>query len=150
MICLTVKGSVIDESENRYNIMEEYMEILDDLYYSETHEWVKVDNNIAYIGITDYAQKELGQIVYVELPSENTKISVGDNLGSIEAAKSVADIVTPLSGIIVKVNEELIDNPEIINNSPFGDGWLVKIQFSEPTDLELLMNADSYRKLIGE
>ncbi len=126
------------------------MKVMDGLYYSETHEWVKVDNDTAYVGISDYAQNELGEIVYVDLPEEERTIAAGEVLGSIEAAKAVVDFISPVSGTILKVNEELVDNPALINESPYGEGWLIKLKLTEPTELEALMTDQDYRKLVTE
>ena len=124
------------------------MKILDDLYYAESHEWVKSEKNYAFIGISDYAQNELGEVVYVELPEENTEITAGDVVGSIEAAKAVVDFITPVGGKIVQVNQELIDNPNLINESPYENGWIVKIEVTDTSQYEALMTAEDYRKFV--
>jgi len=122
--------------------------VKDDLLYSETHEWVKVDGNTAFIGITDYAQHELGDIVYVELPDEGDEVSAGESFGSVEAVKAVEDINSPVSGEVVKVNVDLEDKPELINQSPYADGWLIKVKLSDKDELENLMSAEDYREMI--
>ncbi|MCB5230269.1 MAG: glycine cleavage system protein GcvH [Candidatus Cloacimonas sp.] len=125
------------------------MKVKEDLYYSETHEWVKVDGDVAFIGITDYAQNELGDVVYVDLPEEGTEIEAGSEIGSIESAKAVVDLLTPVSGEIIKVNEDVIDNAELVNSSPYEDGWLFKVRLSDPDELDQLMTAGDYKKQFG-
>ncbi len=122
--------------------------VKDELLYTETHEWVKVDGDIAYIGITDFAQHELGDIVYVELPDEGEEVSAGESFGSVEAVKAVEDLNSPVSGEIIAVNGDLEDRPELLNQSPYEDGWLIKVKLSDPDELEKLMNADDYREMI--
>jgi len=126
------------------------MKVKENLYYSETHEWVKVDGDVAFVGITDYAQKELGDIVYVDLPEEGTEIEAGSEIGSIESAKAVVDLVTPVSGEIIKVNEDVVDNGALVNDSPYEDGWLFKIRLSDPDELDQLMTAGDYKRQFGE
>jgi len=130
--------------------MEVSMKVLDDLYYSETHEWVKVDKDIAYVGISDYAQKELGDIVYIDLPEEGRSVNAGEEIGSIESAKAVVDFVTPISGEILKVNDEVLENVALLNESPYEQGWLLKIKLSNPDELETLYSAGEYRKQFSE
>jgi len=122
--------------------------VKDELLYTETHEWVKVDGDIAYIGITDFAQHELGDIVYVELPDEGEEVSAGESFGSVEAVKAVEDLNSPVSGEIIAVNGDLEDRPELLDQSPYEDGWLIKVKLSDPDELEKLMNADDYREMI--
>ncbi len=122
--------------------------VLDNLYYTDSHEWVKVDGEDAYIGITDFAQKELGDIVYVELPEEGDEVASGESFGSIEAVKAVEDIISPVSGEVIKVNLELEDNPELINNSPYENGWIVKIKLSDVDEVEKLLSVNEYKKLV--
>lgn len=126
------------------------MKVLDDLFYSETHEWVKVDKDIAYIGISDYAQKELGDIVYIDLPEEGTVVNAGEEIGSIESAKAVVDFITPVSGEILKVNDEVLENVSLVNESPYEQGWLLKLKLSNPDELETLYSAGEYRKHFSE
>ena len=149
-ICLTYSNAKKALHYANNKLLEERMKVLDELYYSETHEWVKIDNDTAYVGISDYAQKELGEIVYVDLPEEDRAISGGEVLGSIEAAKAVVDFISPISGTIIKVNEELADNPVLINESPYGEGWLIKLKISDPSEIEALLIAQDYRKLVSE
>lgn len=124
------------------------MLVLDDLYYTESHEWVRVDGDIATIGITEFAQHELGDIVYVELPEVGSKVSAGEPCGSIEAVKAVEDINSPLSGKVDEKNSDVEDSPDLINKSPFEDGWLYKVKLSNMDELENLLSALDYKKLI--
>lgn len=124
--------------------------VLENLFYTESHEWLKIDGEEAVIGITDYAQHELGDIVYVELPEVGDEITKGEALGSIEAVKAVEDIISPITGEVLEVNEALEDSPEIINKSAFDDGWLIKVKLAEKDELGDLLDADSYKKLIEE
>ena len=126
------------------------MKVLDDLFYSETHEWVKVDKDVAYIGISDYAQKELGDIVYIDLPEEGTSVNAGEEIGSIESAKAVVDFITPVSGEILKVNDEVLENVSLVNESPYEQGWLLKLKLTNPDELETLYSAGEYRKHFSE
>jgi glycine cleavage system H protein len=134
---------------NFKNISEAIM-VKEDLYYTESHEWVRVEGNDAYIGITDYAQHELGDIVFVELPEVGDELESGETLGSIEAVKAVEDIVSPISGEVLEINEALEDKPEIINQDAYDDGWLVKMTISDKDELENLLDAQAYKELIEE
>lgn len=125
------------------------MNIPAELKYTKDHEWVKVEGDIAVIGITDYAQGELGDVVYVELPETGSTFEKEESFGTIEAVKAVADIFCPLSGEFVEVNEVIQDAPETINKDPYGDGWLVKIKISDSVQLDELMDAEAYKALIG-
>ena len=120
------------------------------LYYSETHEWVRIDGEFAYFGISDYAQHELGDIVYVELPEVGTETEQNEPFGSVEAVKAVEDINAPLSGEIVEVNDLLEANPEFINQEAYGKGWIVKIKYFEKSELDKLMTDVQYKELIEE
>jgi len=124
--------------------------VKDELLYTETHEWIRIDGKIATMGITDYAQKELGDIVYVELPEVDSELSAGDVLATVEAVKAVEEIYIPVSGIIVEVNEHLTDSSDLMNSSPYDEGWIAKFEISSKDELEGLMNAEEYKKLIGE
>lgn len=124
--------------------------VLENLFYTETHEWVKVDGNIATIGITDYAQHELGDIVFVELPDVDDEVTKGEPFGTIEAVKAVEDLNCPVSGKVVEINENLDGAPETINESAFEEGWIVKIELSDKSELENLLNAEAYKKIIEE
>ncbi|MFO7991011.1 MAG: glycine cleavage system protein GcvH [Thermoplasmata archaeon] len=120
----------------------------EDLKYSEDHEWIKVENGDARIGITDFAQEELGDIVYVELPEVGEEIEMGDMLGVVESVKTVSDVYSPLSGEIVEVNEELEESPEIINEDPYGDGWIAVIKISDRSELNSLNSPEDYKLLM--
>lgn len=124
------------------------MLVPDELYYTESHEWVSVKDGIATIGITDFAQSELGEIVFVELPEVGTKVSADEPCGSIEAVKAVEDLIAPLSGTVEEKNVDLEDSPEIINESAFEEGWLFKIRMSAPEEVEKLMSALDYRRMV--
>jgi glycine cleavage system H protein len=122
----------------------------DGLYYTKEHEWVKLDGEIGIVGITDYAQGELGDIVMLDLPKAGTKVVQMRSLGTIEAVKAVSDIYSPISGEVVEVNEAAISNPALVNQDPYNAGWLVKIRIEKPEELKNLLSAEDYRKLIGE
>ncbi|WP_062056493.1 glycine cleavage system protein GcvH [Aquimarina longa] len=125
------------------------MNIPEKLKYSKDHEWIRIENNTAYIGITDFAQGELGDIVYVELESLDEELSEGEVMGSIEAVKTVSDIFMPLSGTVIEINEELESNPETVNSDPYNDGWLAKIKISNLDEIDALLDSNGYKKLIG-
>jgi len=118
------------------------------LYYTNEHEWIEIHNDIATVGVTDYAQGELGDVVFVELPEIGDSFEVGAPFGTIEAVKAVADLYAPVSGEIVEMNENLEDSPELVNQSPYIDGWMVKIKMSDPAELDTLMNDADYNKLL--
>jgi glycine cleavage system H protein len=118
------------------------------LKYSDDHEWVRVEGDEAVIGITDFAQSELGDVVYLELPSVGDEVSKGDAFGTIEAVKTVSDMLAPVSGEIIAVNEDLNDSPEDVNKEPY-ESWLVKIKMSDPSETEDLMDAEAYEEFIG-
>jgi glycine cleavage system H protein len=118
-----------------------------DLRYTETHEWVKVTDNRAIVGITDYAQAELTDIVYVELPSIGKEVKKGEELCVVESVKSVSEIYSPVSGKVIKVNRELEDSPEIINESPYEKGWLVELEIKDKSELNDLLDEESYKKI---
>ncbi|HNX38429.1 MAG TPA: glycine cleavage system protein GcvH [Candidatus Cloacimonadota bacterium] len=124
------------------------MLVLEDLLYTESHEWVRVNGEIATIGITDFAQHELGDIVFVELPEVGAKVSSGEPCGSIEAVKAVEDLFSPLSGKIEEKNSDLEDSPDLMNKSPYEDGWMIKIRLSNPDELENLLSAVEYSKIL--
>jgi len=120
------------------------METPADLRYSEEHEWVRMDGDVATIGITAYAQDSLGDIVFVELPAAGRSLAVGDGFGVVESVKAVSDVYSPVSGEIVEVNAALETAPEQVNNAPYSDGWMIKIRVSDPSALEKLMDAEAY------
>ncbi|MCB5233676.1 MAG: glycine cleavage system protein GcvH [Candidatus Cloacimonetes bacterium] len=126
------------------------MIILDELMYNESHEWIRVEDNVATIGITDFAQSELGDIVFVELPEIGMRVNAGEPCGSIEAVKAVEDLISPVSGKIVEYNGELEDSPDLINKSAYEDGWIMKVEISDMDELENLMSAADYKRMISE
>lgn len=126
------------------------MNIPENLKYTKDHEWLKVDGDVAHIGITDHAQNELGDVVYVECETEGEKLTKGDPFGTIEAVKTVADMFMPIGGTVLEFNEELDENPEIINEDPYGQGWVIKIEITDSSEIEELMNADQYADHISE
>ena len=125
------------------------MDIMDSLLYTNDHEWIRLEENQAIIGITDFAQSELGDIVFIEFPDEGDTFQKGDTIGTIEAVKTVADLYAPVSGKIVELNIELDDNAELINSDPFGKGWLVKMELSNPDETHDLLSAEVYGNLIS-
>jgi len=124
------------------------MLVHDDLYYTESHEWVRVQDGLATVGITDFAQHELGDIVFVELPDVGAKVSADEPCGSIEAVKAVEDLICPISGKVEERNSDLEDSPDLINKSPYEDGWLIKVRMNAPEELEKLLSALDYRKIV--
>ena len=125
------------------------MKILDNLKYTENHEWVLIEENIATIGITDYAQNELGDIVYVDVDTLGQDLNIDDIFGSVEAVKTVSDLFMPLTGEVIEFNEGLEDDPEIVNKDPYGKGWMIKISFTDNSQIEDLLDAQAYQELIG-
>ncbi len=124
-------------------------DVRSNLKYTEDHEWISLDGDIATIGITDYAQGELGDVVFLELPEVGDTFDQGDTVGSIEAVKTVVDIFAPLAGEVTEINEALDDEPETVNSSPYEDGWLLKIKINDSAQLDSLMDADAYTSHIG-
>ena len=118
--------------------------IPDELKYTKEHEWIRLDDDLCVIGITDFAQSELGDIVFVELPEEEARLSVGDPFGVVESVKTVSDLYSPLNGEVVEINHELEDAPESVNQSPYDEGWMVKIRPDDPADIEKLLDATGY------
>ena len=125
------------------------MNIPEELRYTEEHEWVKLDGNIATVGITDFAQSELGDIVYLEIDTLDAEINSSEVFGTVEAVKTVSDLFMPVNGKVVDVNSSLEDNPEAVNDDPYGEGWIIKIEVSNPSDIDALMNSEEYKNLIG-
>jgi glycine cleavage system H protein len=125
------------------------MNIPKELKYAESHEWVKVDDDVAIIGVSDYAQSELGDIVFVEMPEVGDDAAKDESCGTIEAVKTVSDINAPVSGEIVEINEALEDEPTLVNNDCYGDGWIIKIKMSDASELDDLMDADAYEEFVG-
>src|SRR6266481_3723888 len=126
------------------------MEIPEGLKYSKEHEWVLVEGKSATIGITEYAQEELGDIVYVELPEVGEKVVKDDPFGAVESVKAVSDVYAPVSGAVLEVNDVLPDNPETINDDPYGDGWMIRVEMSDLDDLKDLMNAEEYAEYVEQ
>lgn len=126
------------------------MNIPVELKYSRDHEWVKVEGNRVTIGITDYAQSQLGDVVFVEVPEVDTEITVGTGFSVVESVKAVSDIYAPVGGKIIKVNDALTDAPEIMNEDPYGEGWLAVVELNDPADLDHLLSGTEYEKLIME
>ena len=118
--------------------------------FTEEHEWVRVDDDVCVLGITQFAQEELGEVVFVELPEVGQVFDTGDEIGTIESVKAVAEVYTPVAGEVVEINDAVVDDPELINEDPHGDGWLIKIRYSSSADLEPLMKADAYEKFVEE
>ena len=123
--------------------------ILEGLKYSESHEWVKAEGNIAVIGVSDYAQKEMGDITYVDVPDVDDEVSAGEEFGALESVKASSDLISPVSGTVVEVNPELEDAPEKVNEDAFAN-WIIKVEMSDPSELDALMDAAAYKDFIGE
>jgi glycine cleavage system H protein len=115
-----------------------------DLRYLDSHEWARVDDGTARIGISDFAQDELGDVVFVDLSGEGDEVAAGDDFGVVESIKAVSDIYAPLSGTVVAVNDDLVDRPELVNEAPYGDGWLIEIELDDESELDDLLSADEY------
>jgi len=125
------------------------MNIPEGLMFSADHEWIKVDGNIAVIGISDYAQSELGDIVFIDIDSDLNEISVNEAFGSIEAVKTVSDLYAPVTGNVIEINDRLEDEPEIVNSDPFGEGWLIKVDLADTSQLSSLLSGEDYKNQIG-
>jgi glycine cleavage system H protein len=124
--------------------------VLPDLKYTKDHEWVKVEGKLARVGITDHAQTELTEIVFVELPGLGKEVSTGDVLGNVESVKTVSEVFAPVSGVVKEANGKLVDSPEFLNKDPYGQGWVAVIEMSDPSESSKLMSAEDYKKLLGE
>lgn len=122
----------------------------DDLLYTKDHEWAKAENSITVVGITDYAQEQLGDVVYVELPDVGAEFSKGDSFGVVESVKAVSDLYCPLSGRVTEINETLADKPELANQDPYREGWMIKLEIFDETELDTLMSAREYEEMITE
>lgn len=125
------------------------MNIPADLKYTKEHEWIRVEGNVAIVGITDYAQSELGEIVFLEVETVEEKLSAGEVFGTVEAVKTVSELFMPVGGEIIAFNEELESTPELVNEDPYGKGWMIKMSVDNPAELEQLLSADEYAALIG-
>ncbi|TVQ87837.1 MAG: glycine cleavage system protein GcvH [Bacteroidetes bacterium] len=125
------------------------MNFPDDLKYTKDHEWIKADGDVATVGITDFAQNELGDIVYIEVNTVGETLEQEETFGTIEAVKTVSDLFMPVSGEIIEFNEELEGSPDVVNQDPYGNGWIVKIKLSDPSELDALLDAEKYKELVG-
>ena len=126
------------------------MNVTTDVKYTKDHEWIRVDGDVAYVGITDYAQSELGEIVYVDITTEGETVGKEEVFGTIEAVKTVSDLFMPVSGEVLEVNPELEDAPQLVNEDAYGKGWIIKISVSDPAELDDLLDADAYEKTINK
>ena len=124
------------------------MKVPDDLLYTKEHEWVKVEGDVATVGITDYAQDQLGDIIYVELPEVGRKVKQMEAVATVEAVKTAADVYAPVSGEVIEVNSKLSEKPELLNEDPYGEGWMFKLRMENPEELKGLLSPEEYRKLI--
>ena len=125
------------------------MNIPSNLRYTKEHEWIRAEGNEAYVGITDYAQSELGEIVFVDINTEGETLAQEEVFGSVEAVKTVSDLNMPVSGEVLEINETINDQPELVNNDPYGEGWMIKISVANPEELNNLLDAEGYQALIG-
>ena len=126
------------------------MNVPAELRYSREHEWVRVDGNVARIGITDFAQESLGDVVFVQLPDVGVDIVAGASAAEIESTKSVSDVYVPVSGVVQSANDALVGAPELVNQDPYGEGWILEVALSDPTEVDALLDAAAYRELIGD
>ena len=120
----------------------------EELHYTASHEWVRIDGDVGTIGITDYAQKELGDVVFVELPQPGTQIEADNEMGSIESVKAVSELFAPVTGDVIEVNDLLREKPELVNTDPYGDGWMIKVRIADQTEYDELMDATEYEDYI--
>ncbi len=125
------------------------MNFPDDLKYSDDHEWVRVEGDVATVGITDFAQSELGDVVFVEIETEGEDLSKGDTFGTVEAVKTVSDLFMPISGEVIEVNSAIEDAPESVNEDPYGNGWMIKVRISDTSELDALMSQADYQSMVG-
>jgi len=121
-----------------------------DLHYTETHQWARVAGDVATVGITDYAQDQMGDLVYVELPEVGDEVNAGAPLGQVESVKAVSDVISPVSGEITEVNQALVDAPETVNREPYGDGWLAKIRMTDKSELDALLDSATYQEHLAK
>lgn len=124
------------------------MKIPENLKYTKDHEWVKIEGNIATIGVTDFAQSELGDIVFVEIETLDEELDSEEVFGSVEAVKTVSDLFMPLGGTVIEINENIESSPELVNSDPYGDGWMIKIEIKDPAEIENLLSSEAYSNLI--
>ena len=125
------------------------MNIPAELRYTNEHEWIRVEGEVAYVGITDYAQSELCEIVFLDINTEGESLAQGEVFGSVEAVKTVSDLNMPVAGEVLEVNETINDQPELVNSDPYGEGWMIKIRMADPAELDTLLDANAYQALIG-
>ncbi|MES3019797.1 MAG: glycine cleavage system protein GcvH [Bacteroidota bacterium] len=125
------------------------MNFPEELKYTNDHEWVRVEGAVAYVGITDFAQHELGDIVYIEIDTLGKEVTKEDQFGTVEAVKTVSDLLMPVTGKVKELNKKLDTNPELVNTDPYGDGWMVKIELSDPSQVDNLLSASDYKALVG-
>ena len=123
--------------------------IIEGLYYAESHEYVRVEGEYGYVGITDYAQHELGNVVYVDMPDVDDEVTAGEDFGAVESVKAASDLISPVSGVVVEVNEALNDNPELVNSDPY-ENWIIKVLLSDAAEVENLMSSEAYKTMINE
>ena len=140
----------IEKECNFEKVKSKIMNLPENLKYTKDHEWVKIDGDTAYVGITDFAQSELGDIVYVEIETEGEEIEEGEVFGTVEAVKTVSDLFMPVTGTVEEVNEELEGSPELVNEDPYEKGWMIKISVSDTSVFDELLSADAYKELIGQ
>ena len=139
----------VSQQKNVFLEKNNYMEFPKELKYSKDHEWLRVEGSNAYIGITEFAQGELGDIVFVDVDTEGEQLEKEEVFGSIEAVKTVSDLFMPINGEVLSFNEKLEDDPELINTDPYGEGWVIKIAISDVTELDELLDASAYEELVG-
>lgn len=125
------------------------MNVPDNCKYTDKHEWIRIEGDEAYIGITDYAQGELGDIVYIEIETEGEKLALGEAFGTIEAVKTVSDLFMPVSGEVLEFNNQLEDEAELVNTDPYGNGWMIRVSIDDPAELDVLLSPEQYRDLIS-
>lgn len=126
------------------------MNIPVELRYTKEHEWIRVEGDVAYVGITDYAQSELGEIVFLDINTQGESLAQEEVFGSVEAVKTVSDLNMPVAGQVLEVNETINDQPELVNNDPYGEGWMIKIEMANPAELDTLLDAAGYQEMIGQ
>lgn len=126
------------------------MNVPANLKYTSEHEWIRLEGNVAYVGITDYAQDQLGDVIFVDIPTIGEDLSAGDVFGTIEVVKTVSDLFLPVGGKVLETNEKIENSPEIVNQDPYGEGWLIKLEVNDPVELDTLLDAQTYQDLIKE
>jgi glycine cleavage system H protein len=126
------------------------MNIPDNLKYTKDHEWIRAEGNTGYIGITDFAQSELGDVVFVDVDPDLAEVTAGETFGTIEAVKTVSDLFSPVSGKVLDINPKLEDEPQLINEDPYGEGWIIKVEISDASEMDKLLDSNAYKALIGQ